>query len=113
MHEYSIVSSLMDQVETIARSREAIAVERLYLQIGELSGVEIELLETAFEMFREGTICADAALEVHPVAACWACPRCDRPIAAGQALRCDDCRQPARLTRGDEIILERVELEVA
>ena len=113
MHEYSIVGALLDQVERIAREQGAHAAKRLQVRIGELSGVEIPLLETAFETFRAGTCCADAGLEVERVPARWACPRCRAPAVRGRALRCAHCDVPVRLESGDEIILERVELEVA
>ncbi len=113
MHEYSIVSALIDQVDELAAGREATAVHRLEVRIGELSGVEIELLETAFDLFRERTICAGATLEVRPVPARWACPRCDCQVTRGAVLRCPDCAVPARLVEGDEIILDRIEMEVA
>ena len=113
MHEYSIVRALLDRVEREARARQATAVHRLQVRIGELSGVEVELLETAYRTFRERSLCAAADLEVVPVTAEWACPRCERPVAAGGFLRCPDCAVPARLVAGDEIILDRIEMEVA
>jgi hydrogenase nickel incorporation protein HypA/HybF len=75
--------------------------------------VEVPLLETAYTTFRERTICAGAELEIHPVTAEWSCPDCRRSIPRGTALRCSDCGSPARLTRGDEIVLDRIEMEVA
>ena len=35
-----------------------------------------------------------------------------RAIRHGNVLRCPDCARPARLTEGDEIVLDRIELEV-
>jgi len=113
VHEYSIVQALLGQVERHARDHGASAVHRLHVSIGELSGVEVELLETAYDTFRERSICAAAELEIHPVAAEWSCPGCAREIPRGTALRCSDCGLPARLTRGDEIVLDRIEMEVA
>ena len=75
--------------------------------------MDVTLLVTAYDTFRERTICAGAALEVHPVAALWSCPRCGRAPARGRALRCADCAVPVRLVRGDEIVLDRIEMEVA
>ena len=63
MHEYSIVQALIERVDAEARARRATAVHRLSMRIGELSGVEVELLTTAYETFRERTICAGAELE--------------------------------------------------
>jgi len=113
MHEYSIIQALLGQVEHHARQHRASAVHRLHVSIGELSGVEVPLLETAYTTFRERTVCAGADLEVHPVPAVWACPDCAREIPRGTALRCPDCGCPARLTRGDEIVLDRIEMEVS
>jgi hydrogenase nickel incorporation protein HypA/HybF len=113
MHEYSIVRSLLDRVEQEARDRGATAVHRLRVRIGELAGVEPDLLATAYQTFRERTLCAGAELDLVPVAAAWGCPRCGRPIAPGGILRCPECAVPARLAAGDDIVLERIEMEVA
>lgn len=113
MHEYSIVRALLDRVEQEARDRGATAVHRLRVRLGELSGVEPDLLATAYRTFRERTRCADAELDLVPVAAAWGCPRCGRAIAPGCFLRCPECAVPARLSAGDEIVLERIEMEVA
>ncbi len=113
MHEYSIVQALVERVETIARERRAIAVRRLLVRIGELSGVERDLLATAYATFRERTVCENADLTILPVAARWACPDCRRSVPRGQILKCGACGVPARLAEGDEIVLERIEMEVA
>jgi hydrogenase nickel insertion protein HypA len=113
MHEYSIVAALVDKVDAIARERHAVSVKRLLVRIGELSGVETELLATAYRTFREKTVCEAADLTILPIAARWACPECGRAIARGEILRCSSCGSPARLAEGDEIVLERVEMEVA
>jgi hydrogenase nickel incorporation protein HypA/HybF len=112
MHEYSIVSALVDRVEREAAAHPGATVQRLHLRIGELAGVEIPLLETAFTTFRGGGVCATAELAVTRVAAAWRCTRCDREIAVGAILTCPACKRPARLVAGDDIILDRIEMEV-
>lgn len=111
MHEYSIVASLIDRVEREAARHQATHVHRLTLKIGELSGVEVELLKTAFDTFSADTICASAELSIERVIPVWTCPQCDCQIARGSMLRCDHCERPARMIRGDEIVLERIEME--
>jgi hydrogenase nickel incorporation protein HypA/HybF len=113
VHEYSIVASLVEKVEQIAREKNAAGVHRVRVKIGELAGVETELLATAYDTFRAETVCANANLEIVSVPARWACRRCGRAIRAGEILTCPDCGAPARLAEGDEILLEQVELEVA
>jgi hydrogenase nickel incorporation protein HypA/HybF len=111
VHEYSIVASLIDRVEQEAAQHGAHRVHRLRVRIGELSGVEIDLLKTAFDTFRERTLCEGAELAIESVPACWACPGCERALERGAILRCESCDRPARLIHGDEIILERIEME--
>ena len=113
MHEYSIVQALLERVQEQVDAHGASAVHSLTLKIGELSGVEIELLQSAYETFRERSICDGAELEVIPVPARWSCPVCSRTVSRGEVLRCEDCGQPAQLVEGGEIVLERLELEVA
>ncbi len=112
MHEYSIVMALLDSVEREAGARQARAVQQIRVRIGELAGVEPELLQSAFEMARERTSCDEADPEVVSVAARWSGPSCDAAIERGAPLRCGSCRVPARLASGDEILLERIEMEV-
>jgi hydrogenase nickel incorporation protein HypA/HybF len=112
VHEYSIVEALVARVTVEARLRGATAVHGLEVRLGELSGVEPGLLRTAYETFRAGGICANAALRLTTIAAEWVCSRCARAITHGEILRCPDCGAPARLARGDEILLDRIDLEV-
>lgn len=112
MHEYSIVSALVDQVTARARPHPGARVRRVHVAIGELAGVDGELLATAFETFRARTACEGAELVIEPRAAQWICPRCHEAIARGGPLRCAACEMPARLDGGDEIVLMRIELEV-
>ncbi len=111
MHEYSLVSAMADRVLKEARARQAVAVHRLAVRIGALSGVEPELFASAFTLVREGLL-AGAELELRRSEAAWSCPKCGAAIANGEVLRCEACGVPARLVSGDEILLEQIEMEV-
>lgn len=106
MHEYSIVQSLVDSVA--AAVPEAAIVHRVHIAIGDLAGVDCGLLATAYEVFRGGTLCEHATLTIDRVPARWKCPQCGEE----GFLRCARCDKPARLAAGDEIVLQRIELEV-
>lgn len=113
MHEYSLITALVSRVVEEANRRNASKVHSLSVRVGELSGVEPDLLESAYEVIREGTACQGAELRVERVPARWACPRCQRPIPQGEALSCPECRAPAELKEGgDALILLSIELEV-
>jgi hydrogenase nickel incorporation protein HypA/HybF len=110
LHEYSIVQALIERVEQEAVARGAKRVVRLWVRLGELSGVEPQLLATAYDTFRERTICEGAPMELDRVPASWECRRCACPVRG--ALRCGQCNGPAALVAGDEIVLSRIEMEV-
>ncbi len=113
MHEYSLVEALVRRVEDEARRRNATAVHRLRVSVGELAGVEPELFRTAYETFRAGTLCASAALELVTHPATWSCPSCRKAFERGAVLRCDACGQPAQLDPdGDALLLDAIEMEV-
>ena len=112
MHEYSLVQSLLHRVETEARSRHATAVHRVTVRIGPLAGVERNLFATAYDMCRSGTVCAGAELCIAGEDVAWRCDVCGIGIPAGSVLTCPACGLPARLTGGDALILEQIELEV-
>jgi len=116
MHEYSIIQSLVDAVATAVGARDATmkaTVHEVRVTIGEMAGVDCGLLATAFEVFREGTVCEHAVLTIDRTPVRWECPLCNVAIANGAFLRCKQCNEPAHLAAGDEIVLQRIELEVA
>jgi hydrogenase nickel incorporation protein HypA/HybF len=112
MHEWSIVEALLARVGEEVQARGATRVHRLQVRLGALSGVEPALLASAYDVFRAGTACAEAPLDIVAGAARWRCRRCDVEVPAGAALSCPRCGQRTRLAADDEIVLERIELEV-
>jgi hydrogenase nickel incorporation protein HypA/HybF len=113
MHEYSIVQALYENVMSHAHARGAAVVQEVRVRIGELSGVDVGLLDTAWRTFRVRTPCEAAEMSVEIVPARWQCPACRMPLAARPAvLRCEYCDGPLALAAGDEIVLEQIVMEV-
>ena len=50
MHEMSLAVAVVDQVETVARSRGAVGVSSIELEVGELAGVVADALAFCFEL---------------------------------------------------------------
>jgi hydrogenase nickel incorporation protein HypA/HybF len=113
MHEYSLVRSLLDRVAVEARARQAVGVRRLSLRVGELAGVNVELLHAAYDLCRPGTMCAGASLDIATVPARWACSACGNGLPDDGPRRCPRCGGAGRLVTGDDLVLERIELEVS
>jgi len=111
MHEYSIASSLLAMAEEQVAKSNAKRVLGLSLRVGELAGVEADLLETAWSLVRERSCCEGAPLAFTWVEARWECRRCGERIARGGLLSCPRCGGVARLVSGDELFLDRIEME--
>jgi hydrogenase nickel incorporation protein HypA/HybF len=113
VHEYSIARALIDRAAEEARRHGATSVAMVRLAIGRQAGLESDLLRTAFELASPRTVCAGARLEIRDVEPLWNCRACDAELPAAGARRCPRCGGAARLTQGGDLILERLELEVA
>ena len=112
MHELSLCQNLIDQLNALVRQHAALAVSRVEVQAGLLSGVEPQLLETAFFMAREGTVAETAELVIESPAPRVACHDCGaESTVTANNLTCRQCGSAATtLTGGHELILARVEL---
>jgi hydrogenase nickel incorporation protein HypA/HybF len=112
MHELSLAQGLLSTIDAQVRARRAHRVRRVHLRVGAAAGVEVELLCHWYDVMRAGTVCAGAPLEVERVAERWECPSCGAERPATGRLRCPHCGVALRLTAGDELVLDRLELEV-
>ena len=113
MHELSVCLSILDQVRSIAAERNADRVQRIELRIGPLSGVEADLLRSAWPLASAGTIAVDADFLIDEADIVVRCSTCaaETPAVANRLVcgQCGDFR--TTVISGDEMILQRVELE--
>lgn len=86
MHEYSVVQALLNQCEELAVENKATEVTKIITKIGVMSGIEIQLLQTAFDTFKEGTMCAKAAFIINPQKLKLECKEC------GEVFEVDEVR---------------------
>lgn len=113
MHELSICQAIIAQVQAIAVEKRATAVSDIHLRIGPLSGVESLLLRNAFPFAAAGTVAAGAALHVSDMPVRIRCSQCGGEMTVpANRLLCTDCASwKTELVGGDELLLERVEMQ--
>lgn len=113
MHELSVCLSLLDQVRTIARERSAGRVTRIEVRVGPLSGVEADLLLHAYPLAVAGTIAEHAELVIENADVVVRCSQCGvESDATPNRLLCGSCGDyRTNVVSGDELILQRVELD--
>lgn len=114
MHELSIVADLFETLLEQARSHDALEVTRVRLKVGLLSGIVPELLASAFDMYKKGTIAENAVLEVETVPLQVRCRTCGvESRNANFVLTCPSCASvDLEIVQGTEIFLEKIELEI-
>lgn len=113
MHELSLIASVFDILEEQARQHGAARITRVVLKAGVMSGAVPDLLESAFESYKKGTLAEGARLEIVVVPVKLRCPDC-----GGEAVReetdfsCVGCgSRRVEIVEGRELVVEKVELE--
>lgn len=114
MHELSLCYSLLQQVDTVRREQRATRVTTIRVSLGPLSGVVPDLLSAAFEIAVSDTAIDGAALVITSRPVRVHCRSCDHEAEVPpQRLLCPRCGEwRTRVISGEEMLLERVELEI-
>ena len=113
MHEYSIVDSLLELAEKNAKKHNAKFITKLEVKIGVLSGVEPDLLKTAFETFKEGSMCENAEFIMHIQPVVVECNKCGKvsELKKDEYL-CPVCNSSdIKIIDGEDMYLMSMELE--
>jgi len=113
MHEYSIVQALLNQCESIAKENEAKKVIKVVIKIGVMSGVEIHLLKTAFDTFKEGSICDGAELIINHQKIKLHCNECGGEYEIDEInYKCIECESlNVKVIDGEDMYLMSLEME--
>ena len=114
MHELSIAMEIMDIVEKEALKHGAGRVNSVHLQIGDLSGVEIDSLTFCFETIRgEKDLTRDAELDIQRIPVRIRCRPCDSEFTGdGFMVRCPSCDGlNTELLQGDELAVAEIEVD--
>ena len=114
MHELSVAQALVEQVQSLADQHGATGVASIRLRVGPLSGVVPDLLETAFPLAAAGTVAAMAQLLIMAAPLRVRCQTCGAESEAlPNRLLCAACGDwHTQVISGDELLLERVELDI-
>ena len=113
MHEYSIVQSLLDQCEDNAKANDATKVTKVVVKIGVMSGVEPDLLQIAFDTFKEGTMCEDCEYIQNMQPITIKCHKCNQKSTLEKNEYCCPYCQSIELDviDGEDLMLMQLELE--
>jgi hydrogenase nickel incorporation protein HypA/HybF len=113
VHELSLVASVFDILEEKAREHGAARVTKVVLKVGVMSGVVPDLLESAFDTYKKGTLAEEARLEIVRVPVKLRCPDCGGETAREDTdFSCAACNsRRVEIVAGRELVVETIELE--
>ncbi len=113
MHEMSLAEGVLQLIEDAAREQKFAKVTTVWLEIGQLSGVEVEAMRFCFDAVTRDSIAAGAGLEIIALPGTGWCMECSLTVPMAEVFgECPRCGgHQMQVTGGTEMRVK--ELEVA
>jgi hydrogenase nickel incorporation protein HypA/HybF len=113
VHEMSIAESVLQIIEDQARADGYARVNAVWLEIGQLAGVETESLRFCFDVVTRDSVARDARLEIIETAGQGWCMECACTVAVTARYEpCPNCGSfQIQVTGGEEMRVKELEVE--
>ena len=112
MHEVGIISAMLKTIETAMDQNHLTKIEKIVLQVGELSGVVPHYMQECFPAAVRNTRFQDTKLELDIIPGIMRCNPCGLEFnALKYDLTCPDCgnRDDFQRLSGDELIIKEIQ----
>jgi hydrogenase nickel incorporation protein HypA/HybF len=105
MHELSIAFNILDIVNQEARKHKVRVIHEIQLEVGRLSGIDVEALKTGLEIVKKDTLLDSAYLDFRIVPGKGRCNKCHTESEISDLLTlCPNCGEPVNsITGGQEL----------
>ncbi|MDG1729168.1 MAG: hydrogenase maturation nickel metallochaperone HypA [Algibacter sp.] len=112
MHELSIAMGIVDIAEKETAKAKANKVESIELEIGTLSGIEVDALEFVWTLAVEGTVLEHASKKIHIIKGEAKCSGCNTIFELKQVYdACPNCNSFLKaIIKGKELIVKALEV---
>ncbi len=114
MHEISLIRSTFRTLEDSLSAEEYAHLTDIHLRVGQLSGVEPVLLQSAFEAVVNSEFAARTLrLHIEVLPTMIRCPVCDQTTEVVQMrFVCGHCQRPcSHIVQGNELLISRIETQ--
>ena len=121
MHEFSVMSQIVDSILSEAKKRRATKIEEVDLNIGDYTMLGEEQLKFAYELLSKDTILEGSKLNVGHIKGRIHCscgfegsviPSPDSPHRIVPILECPKCKGAAKITEGRECVIRNIRMVV-
>jgi hydrogenase nickel incorporation protein HypA/HybF len=112
MHEMSLAEGVLQLIEDAARQQAFAKVRTVWLEIGQLSGVEPEAMAFCFDAVTRGSIAQGARLEIIRLPGTGWCMACARTVPMAEVFgECPACGgHQMQVTGGTEMRVKELEV---
>lgn len=112
MHEMSLAEGVLQLIEDAAREQEFAKVTRVWLEIGQLSGVEAEAMKFCFDAVTRDSIADGAGLEIIALPGTGWCMQCSLTVPMTEVFgECPQCGSyQIQVTGGTEMRVKELEV---
>ncbi|RMG37925.1 MAG: hydrogenase maturation nickel metallochaperone HypA [Gammaproteobacteria bacterium] len=113
MHEMTLCESILQILESEAGKQGFSRVKTVWLEIGELSSVEIDAMRFSYEVVTRDSLADGSTLEIIRVPGTAWCMQCARSVNIKQRFdACPDCGSyQLQVTGGEEMRIKELEVE--
>lgn len=113
MHEISLCESILQVMEQSAESQGFVRVKSVWLEIGQLAGVELEAMRFGFDAVTRGSLAEGARLEIIELPGRAWCMQCRKTVQVAQLFdQCLDCGSyQLQVTGGKEMRIKELEVD--
>ena len=116
MHELSIMQNILDISIEYAAKNNAKKVTKIYLEIGELSGIVPDWMQSYFDFVSENTIAWKAELSIQWIPAVIKCKSCGKEFHVSREspqIFCAECgvESHVEILSGREYYLKSIEID--
>lgn len=110
MHEFGVMTQLLQAVETKAHELGGRPVLEINIQIGDRASIVDDSLLYYFERLTPGTLVDGAKLNVKRIPSRFYCPRCDKKyVPAPENFNCPSCYYLGTVTiEGSELLIDSI-----
>lgn len=113
MHEMSLCEGVLQVLQEQAKKQGYTQVKAVWLEIGELAGVDLEAMRFGFDVVMKNSLADGAVLEIITLPGRAWCMACEKNVAVTQ--RFDPCPEcggyQLHVTGGDEMRIKELEVE--
>jgi len=112
MHEMSLAEGVLQVIEEAARKDQFQQVTTVWLEIGQLSGVEPQAMSFCFDAVTRGSVADGARLEILTLPGQGWCLACAKTVPLSEVLgECPDCGGfQLQVTGGTEMRIKELEV---